>query len=95
MLVMPTCTLERNRVGSAASCNARCAPVLPSSAICTSRTRRELTMAISDNAKRPFSRMRMKTSRRSVVMVGVRPRFARAVPIVPTVSADGHNHDHS
>ena len=34
-----------------------CAPALPLPASCTSLARRELTMAISDIAKRPFNRM--------------------------------------
>ena len=69
MLVMPTCTLERNRVGSDASFSACRAPERPASAICSRRARLELTIAISDIAKTPLSRM--STSRRimSVSMV--------------------------
>src|SRR5688572_20766560 len=66
MLVMPTWTLERNRVGSDASWSACCAPERPSPAIWTRRTRLELTMAISDIANRPLIRMSAKTRRMSV-----------------------------
>jgi hypothetical protein len=70
MLVIPTCTLDRNLVGSDASVKARRAPERPLSASCTRRARRELTMAISDIAKAPLSRMRASSNRMSVIMGG-------------------------
>ena len=68
MLVIPTCTLERKRVGSDESFRACRAPALPVSAICSRRVRLEPTMAISDIAKTPLRRMRIRRSEMSVNM---------------------------
>jgi len=68
MLVMPTWTLERNRVGSEPSVNACRAPRFPASAICVRRARLELMMAISDMANTPFSKIKLRRIRTSVSM---------------------------
>jgi hypothetical protein len=61
--VIPIWTLDRNRPGSAASRMAVMAPRLPLSAITFSRAVRDETMASSDIASTPFTRVREKTRR--------------------------------
>src|SRR5215203_164631 len=68
MLVIPTCTLERKRVGSDESATACLAPALPVSAICSRRARLDPTIAISDIAKMPLRRIRNRRSEISVSM---------------------------
>src|SRR5829696_6663169 len=68
MQVMPTWTLDRKRVGSDESVSACLAPALPVSAICSRRARLDPTIAISDIAKMPFRKMRIRRSETSVSM---------------------------
>ena len=56
--VMPICTVDRKRVGSAPSVAATRAVPLPRSINGCSRALRALTSAISDIAKKPFSTTR-------------------------------------
>src|SRR5829696_7784904 len=56
--VMPIWTVERNRPGSSASLRAVLAPARPVSAIVFRRALRADTMASSDRANSPFSRIR-------------------------------------
>src|SRR6185369_366898 len=67
--VMPTCTAERNWVGSSESLSASAAPRCPRSARFCNRGRRDETMASSDMAKKALSRIRNSTIPHSKRMV--------------------------
>src|SRR3546814_2032583 len=54
MRVMPICTVDRKRLGSAANASARLAPLRPAAASAFSRALRAETTASSDIANRPF-----------------------------------------
>src|SRR3546814_5860764 len=54
MCVMPICTVDRKRLGSAANASARLAPLRPAAASAFSRALRAETTASSDIANRPF-----------------------------------------
>src|SRR5574338_825685 len=60
--VMPICTVARNWVGSSTRRNVRRAPRWPRSASTFRRARLDETIASSDIAKKPFSRMRRRTT---------------------------------
>ena len=59
--VMPIWTEDRNRPGSSARRSAMAAPRLPRSAMTFTRAGRAETMASSDMAKSPFTRIRIRT----------------------------------
>src|SRR5512133_1491712 len=64
--VMPTCTVDRNRVGCSISRSAAAAPASPDSAMVASRALRLEANAISDMAKTPFSTVNSAISRTSM-----------------------------
>jgi hypothetical protein len=64
--VMPTCTVDKNRVGWSMSLSAAAAPWSPPSAMATKRSRRLADSAISDMANTPFNSVRMTMSRTSM-----------------------------
>src|SRR4051812_23592441 len=64
--VMPTCTVDRKRVGCSSSRSAACAPPSPSSAIAIRRPLRADANAISDMANTPFSSVSTMISRTSI-----------------------------
>ena len=53
--MIPICTVDRKRLGSAASCSAAFAPADPDLAIARSRASRDETIASSLIAKTPFN----------------------------------------
>ena len=59
---MPICTVDRKRLGSAASASARLAPLRPSWARALRRDRRDETTASSESAKSPLRAMRTSTT---------------------------------
>src|SRR3954452_4178722 len=67
--VIPNCTVERKRLGSAARARALCAPANPASSICCSRILREETTAISDIANSALIRIRIASIRSSMCFV--------------------------
>ena len=67
MEVMPTCTDERNCVGSSSSRSAARAPLSPPSAIAAKRSLRLDARASSDIANTPLSRVSSAISRKSMV----------------------------
>jgi hypothetical protein len=73
--VMPTCTVDRKRLGSSASLMAVRAPRLPSPAIFSRRRRLAETTASSDIAKMPLSKMRARMMMMSAMRIlsGCRP----------------------
>jgi len=64
--VMPTCTVDRKRVGSSCSFTAIAAEVSPSSARRARRARLAITSAISDMANTPFNTISAARSRTSM-----------------------------
>ncbi len=65
MPVMPICTVERKRPGSADRSSAGCAPRRPALAIACRRGRRDETIASSDMANRPLMTINASTMTRS------------------------------
>ena len=70
--VIPLCTVDRNRPGSAARSRAHWAPRLPLLAIAFRRASREETIASSLIASTPFRRISAQRSRTSSQGMGVR-----------------------
>ncbi len=63
--VIPLCTVDRKRPGSAARSSAHCAPLLPERAMAFSRASRDETIANSPIASTPFSVTRARSRRTS------------------------------
>ena len=72
MSVMPLCTVERNRPGSAARSSAHWAPLLPLRAMAFSRASRDETIASSLIARTPFNAIKARRRRTSSQGMGVK-----------------------
>ena len=62
MRVMPTCTVDKKRVGFSASSSATWAPAVPCSAMRFKRDLREATKAISAVANKPLAKINTSTT---------------------------------